>query len=93
VRDIVSSAPRVNALLDGIAVGTREQARGVTEIGPAVGEVDAVTQQNAAWVQETVVAVRQTHLRLRDFKPTTSASTSSTADAGTPIVCSTRMPA
>jgi methyl-accepting chemotaxis protein len=53
---IVSSAQRVNALLDGIAVGTREQARGVTEIGSAVSDVDAVTQQNAALVEETVGA-------------------------------------
>ena len=54
--DIVSSAQRVNALLDGIAVGTREQARGVTDVGSAVSEVDLVTQQNTALVQETVSA-------------------------------------
>ncbi len=56
MHDIVSSAQRVNALLDGIAVGTREQARGVTDIGSAVSEVDSVTQQNAALVDETVSA-------------------------------------
>ena len=53
---IVSAAQRVNALLDGIAVGTREQARGVTEIGTAVSEVDSVTQQNSALVEETANA-------------------------------------
>jgi len=53
---IVSAAQRVNALLDGIAVGTREQARGVTEIGSAVSEVDSVTQQNSALVEETANA-------------------------------------
>jgi methyl-accepting chemotaxis protein len=53
---IVSAAQRVNGLLDGIAVGTREQARGVTEIGSAVSEVDGVTQQNAALVEETVAS-------------------------------------
>ena len=56
MHDIVSSAQRVNALLDGIAVGTREQARGVTDVGSAVSEVDLVTQQNTALVQETVSA-------------------------------------
>ena len=53
---IVSAAQRVNALLDGIAVGTREQARGVTEVGSAVSEVDSVTQQNSALVEETAAA-------------------------------------
>ncbi len=53
---IVSAAQRVNALLDGIAVGTREQARGVTEIGCAVIEVDSVTQQNSSLIEETVNA-------------------------------------
>ena len=53
---IVSAAKRVNDLLDGIAIGTREQARGVTEIGTAVNEVDLVTQQNSALVEETAAA-------------------------------------
>ena len=53
---IVSATQRVNVLLDGIAVGTREQALGVTAIGRAVSEVDSVTQQNSTLVEETVTA-------------------------------------
>ena len=53
---IVSAANSVNVLLDGIAVGTREQALGVTSIGTAVNDVDAVTQRNSTLVSETAAA-------------------------------------
>ena len=73
---IVTAAQRVNDLLNGIAVGTRDQARGVTDIGAAVSEVDTATQQNSALVEETasaaaaleeqarMLAARVSHFRL-----------------------------
>ncbi|MBL8345325.1 MAG: hypothetical protein JNN03_07780 [Rubrivivax sp.] len=53
---IVSAAQRVNSLLDGIAVVTGEQAKGVTGIGSAVNEVDSVMQHNTVLVEETAAA-------------------------------------
>jgi methyl-accepting chemotaxis protein len=81
---IVGAAQRVNNLLDGIAVGTREQARGVTEIGRAVSDVDSVTQQNSTLVDETVTAAaalehqarilveRVSHFRLPELRTTST---------------------
>jgi len=51
--EIVSASQRVDHLLSEIAVGAREQALGVGQIGEAIQELDRVTQQNAALVQDT----------------------------------------
>ena len=56
IEDIVSSAHRVNELLDEVATGAREQSTGVSQIGQAVHELDQMTQQNAALVEQTAAA-------------------------------------
>jgi len=53
---IVRSAQEMNQLLDGIATGSREQSHGVAQMGSSVQELDRVTQQNAALVEETAAA-------------------------------------
>ena len=54
--EIVAASGRVNALLDEIADGTREQSLGVAQIGEAVNDLDRMTQQNAALVEQTAAA-------------------------------------
>ena len=39
-----------------IANGTREQSQGIVQIGQAVNELDRMTQQNAALVEQTAAA-------------------------------------
>jgi methyl-accepting chemotaxis protein len=56
IEDIVSSSQRVNALLGEVATGAREQTLGIGQIGQAVQELDRVTQQNAALVEQTAAA-------------------------------------
>jgi methyl-accepting chemotaxis protein len=56
IEDIVASSQRVNALLGEVATGAREQSLGVGQIGQAVQELDRMTQQNAALVEETAGA-------------------------------------
>lgn len=56
IGQIVSNAATVNRLLGEIATGTREQALGVEQIGRSVTELDHVTQQNAALVEQTAAA-------------------------------------
>ncbi|MCK6426988.1 MAG: methyl-accepting chemotaxis protein [Burkholderiaceae bacterium] len=56
IGEIVASSQRVDQLLDHIATGAREQSSGIEQIGLAVQELDRVTQQNAALVQETAAA-------------------------------------
>jgi methyl-accepting chemotaxis protein len=56
IEDIVTSSHRVNQLLGQIATGSREQTAGVAQIGQGVQELDRMTQQNAALVEQTAAA-------------------------------------
>ena len=56
MKDIVAASQRVDQLLGEIAHGAQEQSLGVGQIGAAVQELDRMTQQNAALVEETAAA-------------------------------------
>jgi methyl-accepting chemotaxis protein len=56
IGEIVQSSSRVDALLGDVATGAREQAGGIGQIGEAVQELDRMTQQNAALVEQTAAA-------------------------------------
>ena len=53
---IISSVSRVNQLMEQISTASDEQSRGIGQIEQAVTEMDSVTQQNAALVQESAAA-------------------------------------
>jgi methyl-accepting chemotaxis protein len=46
----------VSQLLSEICAASREQSGGISQIGEAVGQMDQVTQQNAALVEEIAAA-------------------------------------
>ena len=52
----VDSIRRVTALMFDIANATREQSDGIEQIGQAITQIDDVTQQNAALVEEASAA-------------------------------------
>ncbi|RAT15406.1 chemotaxis protein [Lonsdalea populi] len=54
--DIVGQAHRVADLISEIGVTTHEQQEGITQINDAVNQLDQVTQQNAALVEESASA-------------------------------------
>jgi len=54
--DIVRSVTRVHAILDEISRASREQSAGIEQVNRAVGEMDQVTQQNAALVEQATAA-------------------------------------
>ncbi|MDR3368218.1 methyl-accepting chemotaxis protein [Rhodoferax sp.] len=56
IEDIVQSSHRVSGLLSEIATGAREQSLGIGQIGQSVQDLDRMTQQNAALVEETAAA-------------------------------------
>ena len=56
IEEIVSSSQRVNQLLGEVATGAREQSLGIGQIGQAVQELDKMTQQNAALVEESAAS-------------------------------------
>jgi methyl-accepting chemotaxis protein len=53
---VVTSIKRVNDIMAEIAAASAEQATGIDEIGKAVTQMDDVTQQNAALVEEAASA-------------------------------------
>nr|WP_314688284.1 methyl-accepting chemotaxis protein [uncultured Pantoea sp.] len=53
---IISSVSRINLLMEHISTASGEQSRGIEQIEKAVTEMDAVTQQNSALVQESAAA-------------------------------------
>ncbi len=52
IDEIVASVQRANSLIGEIAVASREQSVGVSEINKAVVQLEGMTQQNAALVEE-----------------------------------------
>jgi methyl-accepting chemotaxis protein len=54
--EIVTSVGRVTEILDEISHASREQSAGIEQVNRAVGEMDQVTQQNAALVEEAAAA-------------------------------------
>ncbi|KOR20709.1 methyl-accepting chemotaxis protein, partial [Burkholderia cenocepacia] len=54
--EIVQSVRRVNEILDEISHASREQSAGIEQVNRAVGEMDQVTQQNAALVEQAAAA-------------------------------------
>jgi methyl-accepting chemotaxis protein len=56
IEEIVGGARRVRELLAEVSNGAREQSAGVGQTALAVQELDTVTQQNAALVEQTAAA-------------------------------------
>jgi methyl-accepting chemotaxis protein len=56
MEELVSNARRMNDLLTQISTAASEQSNGVTQVGSAVSELDRMTQQNAALVEQTAAA-------------------------------------
>jgi methyl-accepting chemotaxis protein len=54
--EIVSSIQRVTDLMGEISAASIEQSTGVSQVGDAVSQMDRVTQQNAALVEESAAA-------------------------------------
>ncbi|MGM3174040.1 methyl-accepting chemotaxis protein [Dickeya lacustris] len=54
--EIVSAVTRVTDIMGEIASASEEQSRGIDQVGQAVTEMDRVTQQNAALVEESASA-------------------------------------
>lgn len=58
ITNIVDHVHQVARLITGISVATQEQTKGIAEVGQAVAQLDGVTQQNAAMVEESTAAAR-----------------------------------
>ncbi|WP_294333383.1 methyl-accepting chemotaxis protein [uncultured Sphingomonas sp.] len=55
---IVSRITEINQLIGDIATSAEQQSTGLQQVNTAVGQMDMVTQQNAAMVEEATAAAR-----------------------------------
>jgi methyl-accepting chemotaxis protein len=58
---IVSSVQRVTDIMAEITAASREQSVGIEEVNRAIAQMDQVTQQNAALVEESAAAAGSMH--------------------------------
>jgi methyl-accepting chemotaxis protein len=56
MEQIVESVQQVSTIINTIAVASNEQSTGITGLGQAIGELDDMTQQNAALVEQSAAA-------------------------------------
>ncbi|MFY2998659.1 methyl-accepting chemotaxis protein [Achromobacter xylosoxidans] len=56
MQDVVASVKRVTDIMGEIAAASQEQASGIEQVNRAVSQMDEVTQQNAALVEEAAAA-------------------------------------
>jgi len=69
MNDIVTQVRRVTELIGIISSATHEQTSGISQVSDAVGQLDQVTQQNAALVEQSAAAadsLKQQAARLVD---------------------------
>ena len=67
MQEIVSGIQRVADIVGEIASASREQSAGLAQINQAVTQLDGVTQQNAALVEETSAASSALQEQARDL--------------------------
>lgn len=56
MEEIVGSIKRVTGIMAGIAAASQEQSSGIDQVNQALVQIDQVTQQNAALVEEAAAA-------------------------------------
>jgi methyl-accepting chemotaxis protein len=87
---VVSSFQKVAALVTEIAAASSEQSSGVEQVTLAVGQMDEVTQQNAALVEEAAAAAESLEDQARSLARTVSVFRLSATDRPAPSEAPTR---
>lgn len=71
--EIVSSVQRVTDIMSEIAAASNEQSSGIEQVNQAIGNMDEVTQQNAALVEEAAAAAESLVEQAENLMNTVSA--------------------
>ena len=56
MREVVASVQDAAVIMHGIMAASREQGQGIAQVNAAMAEMDAITRQNAALVEESAAA-------------------------------------
>jgi methyl-accepting chemotaxis protein len=67
MRDVVEGIARVTSLMGEISASTLEQRRGIDHIESAVSDLDDVTHQNAALVEEAAAAAQSLQMQASEL--------------------------
>ena len=70
IQQITGSSTQVKTLVDEIDVGSQEQSRGIEQISMAVGQMEKVTQRNAANAEESAAASEELAAQARSLYET-----------------------
>jgi hypothetical protein len=70
MNEVVTSIKRVTDIMGEISAASREQSQGVSQVGEAVTQMDHVTQQNAALVEEMAAAASSLQSQAQDLVKT-----------------------
>lgn len=73
MQDVVRSIRRVTDLMGEISAASTEQSQGVAQVGEAISQMDQVTQQNAALVEEMSAAAGSLQSQAEDMVRSVSA--------------------
>ena len=65
--DVVAAIQRVTHIVGEISAASAEQSQGVAQVGEAITQMDQVTQQNAALVEESAAAADSLKLQARQL--------------------------
>jgi hypothetical protein len=68
--EVVSSIRRVTDIMGEISAASNEQSQGVSQVGEAVTQMDQVTQQNAALVEQMAAAAGSLRSQAQDLVQT-----------------------
>ncbi|MYM22051.1 HAMP domain-containing protein [Duganella sp. FT135W] len=67
MNDIVASVQKVTTIIGAISAASSEQEHGLEQVNAALGEMDDVTQQNAALVEEAAAAAASMQAQSREL--------------------------
>jgi methyl-accepting chemotaxis protein len=80
--EVVTSIKRVTDIMGEINVASNEQSLGVAQVGDAITQMDQVTQQNAALVQEMAAAASSLNNEAKELVATVAVFKLGNADVG-----------
>ncbi len=83
--EVVSSIRRVTDLMGEINTASAEQSRGVAQVSEAVTQMDQVTQQNAALVEESAGASESLHTQAQRMVEAVSVFRLAQGGGGSPL--------
>ncbi len=75
MREVVESIQNVSGIMGEISAASNEQSVGVAQVGEAITQMDQVTQQNAALVEEMAAAASSLKSQAQDLVQTVSVFT------------------